>query len=213
MIQAFIQARMSSRRFPGKVLAPLANRPVLSHVVERVRRVLPSDRIVVATSTDPSDDALAGYAESLGVKTFRGPLEDVFARFQRCLREHPCSWFFRVSADSPLLDESLLSAVSSRLEGREVDLVTNVFPRTFPRGHSVELLRAETFAGIEGDRLSWPQREHLTQVYYQNPDRFRILNVESGRPSLADLNYCVDVEEDLPRLETLLQAGLQKGVE
>jgi spore coat polysaccharide biosynthesis protein SpsF len=205
VLRAIIQARMSSRRFPGKVLAPLAGKPLLDHLVDRVKRAIPPDRIVIATSADPSDDPLETHLSDLGLSVFRGSLEDVFGRFQGCLRQFPCDWFFRICADSPLYDDRLLMLLESRV-GPGVDLVTNVFPRSFPRGHSVELLRAETFGRLDPAGLTAEEKEHVTKYYYNHPDRFRIVNVESGKPELSGVNYCVDTPEDLARLEALLAA-------
>src|SRR5258708_37471721 len=127
-------------RFRGKVLAPLAGRPVIAHVVERVAQVLPTSTISVLTSTDPADDPLALYASALGVGVYRGPRDDVLTRFIGCLDDHPCEWLLRISADSPMLDPALLNPVLE-VPRIGVDLVTNVFPRTYPRGQSAELVR------------------------------------------------------------------------
>jgi spore coat polysaccharide biosynthesis protein SpsF len=199
--RVFIQARMSSTRFPGKVLAPLCSRPVLAHVVDRVFGAVARDRIVVATSDQPSDDPLAFFARTLGVSVFRGPLTDVFQRFRLCLEKYPCPWFCRISADSPLLDPEIILKVNRCTQGDDVDLATNVFPRTFPRGHSVEWLRSETFVRIETDSLTPDQKEHVTRFYYDNPSKFRIINMESGDRTRASLDLCVDTPEDLKRLE------------
>jgi spore coat polysaccharide biosynthesis protein SpsF (cytidylyltransferase family) len=194
---------MSSTRFPGKVLAKLGGMPLLAHLIGRLKRELSSESIVVATSDQTSDDPLAAYAATLGVRVFRGPLENVALRFQMCVRQHPCDWFFRISADSPLFDARLVPLLSSKA-GEGVDLVTNVFPRSYPKGHSLELLWTKTFLGLDLKTLSPDEQEHVTQVYYHHPDQFRIVNVDSGDPSLSRLNYCVDTPEDLGRLEAQL---------
>ena len=101
MIRAFLQAGMSSRRFPGKVLAPLGNRPIIQpHWA--CRTSLTADARNVLTSTDSSDDPLACYVQHLGVSVYRGELDNVAARFQACLREYPCTWFFRLCGDTPV---------------------------------------------------------------------------------------------------------------
>ena len=102
-VKAFVQARMSSRRYPGKVLAPFRGEPVIRHVVQAATAVLPPHDVVVVTSTHVTDDPLVFYLRSLGVNVFRGPLENVLQRFVLCLREYPCEWVLRVNGDSPLL--------------------------------------------------------------------------------------------------------------
>ena len=204
MIRAFIQARMSSRRFPGKMLAPLAGQPVLAHVIDRVSEAVEKDRIVVLTSEEPSDDPLAAYATSLGVAVFRGTLNDVVGRFQRCLQAHPCQWFFRVCGDSPLLDASLLEHAVKLLEVGPTDLVSNVFPRSYPRGQSVELVRAKPFACLDPTAMTAEEREHVTRFYYTHAERFTIRNFEISDLGRAQQSLCVDETADLARLEALL---------
>lgn len=189
---------MTSRRFPGKVLAPFRGRPMIESVLERVSRAVGRDRVVLATSTDASDDPLAAYAAGLSFRVSRGPLDDVFARFEHCLRENPCDWFFRVCADSPLYDPELMTRALGLADER-TDVVTNVFPRSFAPGLSVELVRAEAFARLSRGELSPVQREHLTKGFYDAPDRFRIVNFSSQAASERVLT--VDTIEDLQRLE------------
>ncbi len=203
----FIQARMESARFPGKVLASFRGRPVLAWVIERLLRVVDRKRIVVATSDRLSDNPVAAVVGRLGIDVFRGSHQNVAQRFQDCLECFPCPWVFRISADSPLIDPSVLVMISKQCSD-EFDLVTNVFPRTFPRGHSVELIRSETFLSLDTKEMTSDQKEHVTQIYYDSPSSFRIRNVESGDPSRAKLNYCVDTPEDLNRLEVEVSQGL-----
>jgi spore coat polysaccharide biosynthesis protein SpsF len=197
---AIVQARMSSRRFPGKVLAPFLGRPLVVHVVDALRRAVPDARVVVATSDDPSDDPLAAYLASGSVTVFRGPLDDVFERFRQCVTRYPAEWLLRVSADSPMLDPAVIARVVERAADG-VDLVTTIFPRTFPRGANAEVLRVSTMMAIDRAELSAADREHVTQIYYRQPERFRIENVESGQPALAESSVAVDTVEDLHRLE------------
>lgn len=205
-VRVFVQARMSSRRFPGKVLAPLAGRPMIDHVLERCGRAFGADRVVLATSAEPSDDALAAHARELGVSVFRGELDNVFGRFQACLAAHPCDWIVRISADSPLIDPRLITRVA---ECREpgLDLVTNVQPRTFPPGQSVEVINARRFADLDATALTEEEREHVTQVFYNHPERYRLRNVASRDPQLAKQHFAVDTREELMAVEELIASG------
>ena len=206
-IKAFIQARMSSKRLPGKVMLPLHGELVISRVLTQVEKAVPKQDIVVATSTDQSDDSLVSYLLDRNTNVFRGPLDNVFARFQNCLKEYPCDWFFRVCADSPLLNPAVLTYFLHLVDTTEADIITTLFPRSFPAGQSVELVRARTFRTLMTDKLSAEEQEHLTKAYYANPHRFRIKNVSSGNASLAEINYCVDTAEDMARLEQFLAGG------
>jgi spore coat polysaccharide biosynthesis protein SpsF len=199
-IHLFVQARMSSRRFPGKVLAPFRGHPIIWHVLDRIARALPALPRLVVTSTDPTDDPLAAYLDRLGTPCFRGPLDDVFERFRLAARAHGASWLLRVCADSPLIDGGVLRAVVDAFDPA-LDLITTTAPRTFPKGHNAELINAATLAAIDAGELDADDREHVTRFLHRRPDRFRIKNVESGDPRLAAHDLAVDTLDDLHRLE------------
>lgn len=209
-IRVFIQARMSSSRFPGKVLAPFRQEPIILHVIRAVNRVADIERIVVTTSVEASDDPLAAYLEKRGFSVFRGPLLNVFERFRLCLVKFPAEWILRISADSPLLELGALEEIVAQADTECCDLVTTVFPRSFPKGTNAELIRARTFESVPMSDLSAEDREHVTSIFYRNADRFRIVNVSSGKPELAKVSLAVDSVEDLRRLENLSTAELAK---
>lgn len=201
-IKVFIQARMSSSRFPGKVLAPVNGIPMILRVIECVKREFEDTAIIVTTSNETSDDPLALYVNSLGIKVFRGSLENVFGRFQACLQENPCDWFFRISADSPLLNSKILKIMTSYID-ESLDLITNVQKRTFPHGHSVELLNTKSFSKIDTNRLSADDCEHVTKFFYASASEFRILNLENTDLDYAKMNFVVDTLDDLRRVEEM----------
>jgi spore coat polysaccharide biosynthesis protein SpsF len=198
-----IQARMSSARFPGKVLASLNGTPVLAHVVNRLSPVIARADILVATSDRTSDDPIAAYAPTLGVGVVRGPLDDVLERFRMCARLRPVDWIGRINADSPLLDPDVVRRVLDARTDREADLVTTVFPRTFPAGQNVELMRADVLMQLPDDELTADDREHVTAFFYRHPDRFSIRNIESHRALVPGESLAVDTLDDLRRLEKL----------
>lgn len=210
-VAAFIQARMSSRRFPGKMLAPFRGRPIIDHVIDAVTRGVPEGSpVVVITSEERSDDPLAVYVKSRGVEVFRGPLDDVLGRFRRALdasdaREaREADWVLRVCGDSPLLSSTVIRLVVERAAtSPDADLVTTTHVRTFPRGQNAEIVRASTLRRLDDDKtLSAENREHVTQGIHQRPDAFEVINVVSADPSLAARNHAVDSIEDLHRLES-----------
>jgi spore coat polysaccharide biosynthesis protein SpsF len=202
-LRVFVQARMSSRRFPGKVLAPLGGQPLIRHVVRAVDGALPGVDRIVLTSVEPSDDPLAAYLGTLGVPVFRGPRDDVLERFRLCLGRYPADTIVRVCADSPLLDAAVAQAVVAAATPG-VDLATTTFPRSFPRGQNVEAIRADALLGLETGALTAEDREHVTRFFYRHAGRFRIVNVGSGDRRRAEETLAVDTVEDLARLEELL---------
>ena len=201
---------MSSRRFPGKTLAPFRDRPVIRHVLAAVEDALPHTQIVVATSDDRSDDPLAAYLGSLDVAVFRGPLDNVFERFRLCAKQYPSDWILRISADSPLLRPQVLRAVVAHAQAADCELVTTIFPRTWPKGENAELIRTSTLLSVAPGALSAEDAEHVTAYFYRHASKFRIVNVASPDPGLADLQLAVDTVEDLHRLERLTEGQVDE---
>ncbi len=197
---------MSSGRFPGKMLAPFAGRPMVEVVLGRVAAVVGRDRIVLATSTDASDAPLSIYVGSLGYSVFRGELANVFARFQACARQFPADWIVRICGDSPMLDANLIPMLL-QYRSADIDLVSNVAVRSYPPGQSVEIINHRALASLDAHGLSSHEQEHPTQVFYRNPQRFRVRNVTGSDPDWPAQSFVVDTLDDLRRLEALAREG------
>jgi spore coat polysaccharide biosynthesis protein SpsF len=198
---------MSSQRFPGKVLAPFRGRPLIDWVWNAVRSGVGEHvPIVVLTSDHVTDEPLARYLEATGRAAVRGPLDDVAGRFRQALAAWPCESFLRISADSPLLDPTVLQRVVAA-RAADVDLVTTIHPRTFPKGQNAELLLTSTFESLDPSALDADDREHVTRFYYRNAGQFRITNITSGDAARASEDLAVDTVEDLHMLERRSQRG------
>ena len=202
---------MSSARLPGKVLREIAGKPLLAHVLDRVRAVANADLVVLATSTEPSDDPVAELARALGVPVHRGPLDDVARRFLGAVDEHGLDACARVCADSPLIDPAVVEAAIADFRRGDVDLVTNTYPqRTAPHGQSVEVISADALrTAIERQRRK-ADREHVTPYLYSHPNVFRIRNFMPEGDAWAE-STAVDLEEDLARVEAILLESVRSG--
>ncbi len=198
---AIIQSRMTSERFPGKMLAPFLGKPVLAHVVERIQISKINLKIILATSNNYTDDPLAIYAKHLGIDVVRGSHEDVMSRFVLVLNKFKCDAFFRVCGDSPLLFPLLFDKAASIYNQSEYDLVTNVFPRTFPAGISVELIKSKTFIEVEKKIINKKDREHITQYFYSKEKEFKIYNIKCGKSFNSNFKLSLDKPEDLKKME------------
>lgn len=204
MIAAVVQARMTSSRLPGKVLRPLAGKPVLEYLLEGLDRAEGIDLVVVATSTDPSDDPVAEYCWDRGTELHRGPLENVAERFGQVVERFGLEAFARTTADSPLVDHRVATRAAEIYRSDGFDLVTNVFPKsTFPAGQSVELVSGEAFRSAL-PRITEPyDREHVTAFFYRNQEGFRIENFTSESDD-GDLDMSLDTEEEAEVLEAMI---------
>jgi spore coat polysaccharide biosynthesis protein SpsF (cytidylyltransferase family) len=195
---------MGSSRLPGKVLAPVAGRPLLALLLERLARCDALDAVVVATSDDASDDVLAGWCLGEGVDVHRGPLDDVAARVLAAARARDLEGLVRVCGDSPLIDPALVGRAVEVLREGAADLVSNVVPpRTYPHGQSVEALRADALAAAVALMDEAGDHEHVTPALYRHPERFRIVALRADPPCI-DRRLVVDTADDLEALRALV---------
>ena len=126
MILALIQARMGSSRYPGKVLQDLCGRPMLWHVVDRVRKAKSVDRVVIATTDRKVDDPVAAFCEENGIGYFRGSEEDVLDRFYQAAKANAADVVVRITADCPLIDPVIIDRVVNRFQVGDCDYAAGV---------------------------------------------------------------------------------------
>jgi spore coat polysaccharide biosynthesis protein SpsF len=202
---AVVQARMGSSRLAGKVLMPLAGRPVLDHVVTRVSAAVRIDEVVVATSDLPGDDAIEAYCEARGWTCVRGSETDVLSRFAEAVRVSEAGIVARVTSDCPLFSPRILDDMLAAFDPHSMDYMSTNWPRrTFPVGLDCEIMRGDALLAIAETATDPYDREHVTAHFYRNPDRFRLAGHSCARP-LAHLSITLDTSEDYERLVKLLE--------
>lgn len=202
---AFVQARMSSRRLPGKVLAPIAGEPMLTRVLSRTCRARSLAEVWVLTSEDESDNPIGMLCEELGTPCFRGSLEDVLDRFVQAARIAEPDIIVRITADCPLVDPEVIDrTVEVLISNPEVVYAATRMPgrRTFPVGIDVEAFRREALERSADIALERYQREHVTPWFYDGSQAEPILHVESER-DLGRHRWTVDTPEDLAFIRAL----------
>jgi spore coat polysaccharide biosynthesis protein SpsF len=198
MAIAIMQARMSSTRLPGKVIKPILATPMILLQIERLRRSVEIKDLIVATSTDKSDDTLVEILKSSGVEVFRGALKNVHERFSNLLNglNSAENVVVRITADCPVIDPEIIDKAIAIFKRENFDYLSNSIVRTFPRGLDVEVFRKSLF--LEASKkfnLSEYQKEHVTPVFYQNPDFYKLGHLIS-REKFSNLRWTVDTEED-----------------
>jgi spore coat polysaccharide biosynthesis protein SpsF len=191
-----VQARTGSTRLPGKVLQPIAGRPMLGFMLDRLAG-LAVDDLVVATSDLYRDDPIAEIAREVGVAVVRGSESDVLARFGTALDRFPADHVVRLTADCPLSDPRLIEAVIATHLRRGADYTSNVLPRTFPKGLDVEVVSAAALRAAIDEARATDEREHVTPFVYRRPERFRLTNHNASVPPLGAEWWTVDTAADL----------------
>lgn len=157
-----IQARMNSARLPGKVLKPLAGKPVLWHVWQRCSRSRLARNIIVATSKEKSDDAIAAFCRKNKLSFFRGDLDNVLKRFYACAQEQAFDVIVRITADCPLIDPFIIDELIKLFKKSRVDYTSNCLRRVFPRGLDCEVFSFAMLKEAYQKAKSAPDKEHVT---------------------------------------------------
>ena len=197
-----IQARMGSTRLPGKVLRPVGHLPLLGHIIGRLTMLSHPWPVVVATSTDARDDAIAEWCEQAGVTTFRGSEQDVLDRYVQCVRVLGFDHVVRLTADNPFTDiPELQQLVQHHLSGG-FDY-THAFGM-MPLGVGAEIFTRAALKCSHVEGLEPHHREHVNEYIQEHPERFRIgvLAVPSDKRA-PNLRLTVDTEEDWRRADAL----------
>tara|TARA_B100000780_G_C20980691_1_gene391871 strand:- start:130 stop:756 length:627 start_codon:yes stop_codon:yes gene_type:complete len=202
-MHCIVQARMASKRMPGKVLKKLVGESILLRVINQIKKTKKISKIIIATSKNKIDLKIVNFCKRNNIKYFRGEHHNVAKRFVDTLTKYPTKYFLRICADSPLIDPVLIDKMINILDKKKYDIVTNVFPRTFPRGHSVEILKSEIL--IKNYKIfNKYQEEHLTSFFYENHKKFTVHNLRSNT-NKSKKNYCVDKVSDILRLKKYIE--------
>ncbi len=198
---AIVQARIGSRRLPAKVLEKIEERTMLAHVIERLQQATKLDTIILAIPDEPRSAPLESEAASLGIRVVRGPEHDVLQRYLVAARAFDVDPIVRVTADCPLIDPFLLDQVlafylSRREDG--IDLVSNTYPRRWPRGLDVEVVSRDALERIGSEEEDPALREHVTLAIYRRRG-FRVEGYVGNRDDLdaSAHRWTVDTLEDL----------------
>lgn len=198
MITAIFQVRTGSTRLPGKVLIDIEDKPLLQHVIERVRRSKYIDDIILATTINPKDSAIINFAQKNRVKFYTGSEDDVLDRVYQCAKKFSSEIIVRITPDDPFKDPEVIDrGITYFCESMgTLDYVTNTLPPTYPIGLDIEIFsfKALEKAWNEGKKPS--EREHVTPYIWNHPELFRIKNFKYEN-DLSNLHWTLDTEQDL----------------
>jgi spore coat polysaccharide biosynthesis protein SpsF len=208
-VVAIIQARMAASRLPGKVLKELGHQPVLGWMIARTRRAELINEVVIATTTDPSDDPVAAYCHQNGIKFTRGNMQDVLDRYYQAAKLHGADVVVRLTADCPFIDPAMLDDNLRTFMDAvpKLDFAANRLPppyqRTIPIGLDAEFCWFKGLETIWREAKEKHQREHVMPFFYEHPERFTILHI-THQPSYGHLRWTVDTPEDLAMLRQIV---------
>src|SRR5208282_528088 len=204
-VVAIIQARMGSSRLPGKSLAEIEERPMLWHVIQRVKRSRLVDRVVVATSTAPADDAIEKMCRENDVRCHRGSENDVLDRYYHAARAEKAAQVVRITADCPLIDPEVIDQTVRRFQRGDLDYASNAMVRSYPDGLDTEIFSFSALERAWHEASKTSEREHVTP--YLRSEKFRTANVENDSTFLYQhYRWTVDEAEDLEFIRAVYKA-------
>ena len=203
MILAILQARLSSLRLPGKVLKTVMGKPMLLHQIERLQHSKMIDNLVVATSTDGSDDAIEKMCLDNNIEVFRGDLNNVLDRFYQCTRSFKPDHVVRLTGDCPLVDWQIIDDMTQYYLDKKLDYIATSL--NFPDGLDVEVMTMKALAEAKYHATLPSELEHVTQYINKKNTKFKIEYFQFDK-DLSHLRWAVDEPEDLVLVKKIYQA-------
>lgn len=197
---------MSSSRLPGKVMAIVNQKPIIGWQIARVRRAKKIDKLVIATSDSATDDVLADYLMDIGEEVFRGPLNDVHARFAGVIdKNNDFDSIVRLTGDCPFVMPTLLDQMIFDFHQNVYDYFSNCNPPSYPDGLDIEVFSKEAFRRMSKINLTSLEKEHVTLAFKNDNNKFRVGN-KLNQTDQSSLRWTVDYKEDLEFIQAIFKA-------
>ena len=204
-IGIIVYARMSSKRFPGKVLNTIINNQnLLEIIIESLKKNKNYKNIIIATSKNKIDDKIENFCIKNKVSIIRGDHQNVYSRTVKCIKLKKLDYIVRVCADRPFFDTTIMNKMIQIILRDEYDIVTNVFPITFPKGLTCEVANSKIFLETKSSILNSKEKEHIFNYFYKKKN-FKIFNLDLNlKRKFIDQNFCIDNTRDIKRIKKII---------
>lgn len=190
-----IQARLDSTRLPKKVLSNIVGKPMIIHLLDRAKKSKLLDNIVIATTTNKSDDEIERIVKEYGFDIFRGSQDDVLDRYYNAAKLYNADIIVRITGDCPLLDPMVVDHAVKYFKDNDFDYISNVIEPTYPDGLDIEVFSFNALEKAWKNANLKSEREHVTP-YIKNPENFRVSNFKNNK-DLSHMRWTVDEPRDL----------------
>ena len=197
-IAAILQTRVGSTRLPEKVLMDIAGKPMVWHVIHRLKFSNNLNDIILAIPDTKENDVLKKFAKDHKIKYFRGAEEDVLSRYYETAKKFNCNIIVRITSDCPLIDPKIVDLIIEKHLNSDADYTSNTLKRTFPRGLDVEVFNFRVLEKTHKEAKEDYQREHVTPYIFNHPEIFKLQNITAeGKLKRQEIRLTVDTKEDL----------------
>ncbi len=204
---AIIEARMKSTRLPGKNLRPILGKPMLEMLINRLRYAKTLDGVVVATTTDSSDDVIEETCARIGADCYRGSMDDVLDRVLRAAQTFGAETIVEITGDCPLTDPAMVDEIVGIYRSTGCDYVGNLRPATHPIGLAVQVFATRVLEETARSTQDPADREHVSLYIYEHPEKFTLRNVASELPEkYRSYRLTVDTPEDFAVVSAVFEA-------
>lgn len=203
MIIAILQARMSSTRFPGKIMETIDGIPMLLYQIKRISKSKFIDKLIVATTSDATDDIIVELCKDNNISFYRGSITNVLERFYNIATLEKPLHIVRLTGDCPLIDPLIIDKVIENHLTFKDDYTSNTIFPTYPDGMDVEIMTYSTLMKVYENAKRASLKEHVTLYINENKNLFKIANVEN-KINQSHFRLTVDEVEDLELIKLLL---------
>ena len=204
-IAILIQARYNSKRLPGKVCLKILDKELLLHVYNNCKKSC-LKKIYVITSKNKSDKPIIDLCKKNKIKYFKGSLTNVYLRYLQAIKKFKLDGFVRITGDSPLVNYKIIDKAIKKFSKKKPDIITNVLPRSFPIGQSVEVIDSKIFINNYKNILKKDEKEHITKYFYKNKKDFKIINLKNKRNE-SKKNLSINTKKDFFKIENIIKSN------
>lgn len=201
-IGVIVQARMGSTRFPGKVMKKLCDKEVLWHVVERLKKSIHVNDVIIATTEKQQDEIIAEFCEKHSVKCFRGDELDVLKRYYDAANSNKLDIIVRVTSDCPLIDPTVVDRLIEMLIEEDLEYVSNSFEKTYAKGLECSAFTFKALERCMREAVKPEHREHVVLYMRENPTLFATAGICNLKDD-SDFRITLDEEDDYKLLSII----------
>lgn len=194
-VVAIVQARMESTRLPNKVLAKIGKSPMIELLLSRLSKAREVNEIIMATSTNDSNQPLVNIVNKLGYKSVRGSENDVLERYLAAAHQVKADVIVRITGDCPIIDPLLVDRAVKKFKDSEVDYFSNIAPPTYPDGLDIEVFSLATLERSCKETQNPFDREHVTP--YMRRKSIFVKDSMVHSEDLSSMRWTVDEPADL----------------
>ena len=203
-IGLILYARMSSKRFPGKVLKKVYdNKNILQIVINNLKKIKAHNNLIVATSNLNVDKKIIEFCKKNKIRYFLGDHKNVFLRTKMCIKKNNLKYFVRICGDRPFFDVFLMKKMIKLMVSDKYDIITNASPRTYPKGLTCEVAKSKIFEQVNSKKLSKKDKEHIFDYFYKSKE-YNIYNFKSNfKKKFINENFCIDIKDDILKIKKI----------